>query len=139
MLFNGFGSLLWPDGATTALPVPVLMVGGSLDLVTPPLEEQLRLFLPAGNPANRLVLVEGGSHFSPVRMAEQNEAVLRLGKELVGVDPATAQNLLLSVGTEFLHTLERPRALPAQVRNQAGVRAYVLDPTEAGRWRRSQP
>ena len=135
MLFNGFGSLLWPDGATAALPVPVLMVGGSLDLVTPPLEEQLQLFLPSGDPRSRLVLVEGGSHFSPVRMVERQEAVLRLGREWVGVDPTTVQTLLLGLGSDFLHSLELPVLLPAQVRVQQGVRAYVLDPTAARRWR----
>jgi predicted dienelactone hydrolase len=135
VLFNGFGSLLWPDGATASLPVPVLMVGGSLDLVTPPLEEQLQLFLPAGDPRSRLVLVEGGSHFSPVRMVERQEAVLRLGREWVGVDPATVQTLLLGLGSDFLHSLELPVLLPAQVRLQQGVRAYVLDPAAARRWR----
>jgi predicted dienelactone hydrolase len=137
MLFNTFGSLLWPDGATTALPrpVPVLMIGGSLDLITPPLEEQLRLFLPAGNAANRLVLLEGGSHFSPVRLVDPSEAVLRLGRELVGVDPAMAQTMLLALSTEFLHLLAQPLALPAQQRSQAGMRAYVLDPQAAARWR----
>lgn len=141
MLFNSFGSLLWPDGASSSLrrQVPVLMVGGSLDLVTPPLEEQLRLFLPAGNPLNRLVLLEGGSHFSPVRMVDPREAVLRLGRQLVGVDPAMAQTVLLALSTEFLQLLAQPPAqplpLPAQLRSQAGIRAYVLDPQAAARWR----
>lgn len=135
VLFNSFGSLLWPDGATAALPVPVLMVGGSLDLVTPPLEEQLKLFLPAGDPRSRLVLVEGGSHFSPVRLVARQEAALRLGREWVGVDPATVQTLLLGLGSDFLHSLELPVLLPAQVRLQQGVRAYVLDPAAARRWR----
>lgn len=135
VLFNGFGSLLWPDGITAALPVPVLMVGGSLDLVTPPLEEQLQLFLPAGDARSRLVLVEGGSHFSPVRMVERQEAVLRLGREWVGVEPATVQTLLLGLSGEFLHSLELPVLLPPQVRLQQGVRAFVLDPAAARRWR----
>ena len=135
VLFNSFGSLLWPDGLAASAPVPLLIVGGSLDLVTPPLEEQLQLFLPAGDPRSRLVLVEGGSHFSPVRMVERQEAVLRLGRDLVGADPATVQTLLLGLGTEFLHSLELPLLLPAQVRSQAGVRAYVLDPATARRWR----
>lgn len=140
VLFNGFGSLLWPDGATASLPVPVLMVGGSLDLVTPPLEEQLQLFLPAGDTRSRLVLVEGGSHFSPVRMQERQEAVLRLGRQWVGVDPTTVQDLLLGLGSEFLNSLELPMLLPAQMRLQPGVRAYVLDPAAARRWRgRLQP
>ncbi|MEB3270969.1 MAG: alpha/beta fold hydrolase [Synechococcus sp.] len=136
MLFNSFGSLLWPHGAMASLPqqVPVLMVGGSLDLVTPPLEEQLRLFLPAGNPASRLVLLEGGSHFSPLRLVDQGEAVLRLGRDLVGVDPGRAQNLLLALSLDFLQLVREPLALPAQLRSQEGIRAYVLDGAAASRW-----
>ncbi len=143
IVFNGFGSLLWPDGALAALPVPTLMVGGSLDLVTPPLEEQLSLFLPAAASGSRLVLVEGGSHFSPVRMAEREEAVFRLGSELVGVDPVLVQGLLLGLGSDFLQGLPQgPQPalpLPSQVRRQQGVRAYVLDEAAARRWRDGLP
>jgi len=103
--------------------------------VTPPLQEQLELFLPAGDPRSRLVLVEGGSHFSPVRLVERQKAVLRLGREWVGVDPATVQTLLLGLGSDFLRSLDLPVLLPAQVRLQPGVRAYVLDPAAARRWR----
>jgi len=137
VLLNGFGSLLWPRRALAPLAVPVLVVGGSLDLVTPPLEEQLDLFLPPGDPRSRLVLVEGGSHFSPVRMSDQEEALFRLGDDLVGVDPSAVQALLLELTVDFLQTLEqqRSRPLPAQRRSQGGVNAYVLDPPAARRWR----
>ena len=135
MLFNGFGSLLWPGGALQTLPVPTLMVGGSLDLVTPPLEEQLQLFLPAPQSRSRLVLVDGGSHFSPVRMAEREEVVFRLGRELVGADPVLVQGLLLGLSTDFLLTLQQPLLLPSQVRQQQGVTAYVLDQAAALQWR----
>lgn len=134
VLLNSFGSLLWPDGALGSLPLPVLMVGGSLDLVTPPLEEQLRLFLPPRDPRSRLVLVEGGSHFSPVRMSDSEEVVFRLGSELVGADPVTVQAMLLGLTGDFLLSLERPLLLPAQERRQQGVTAYVLDPEAARRW-----
>ena len=103
--------------------------------VTPPLEEQLDLFLPPGDPRSRLVLVEGGSHFSPVRLSDPEEALFRLTNELVGADPAAVQALLLQLTTDFLQTLEQPRALPAQRLSQGGVTAYVLDPPAARRWR----
>jgi len=147
MLFNGFGSLLWPEPGLAALPVPLLMVGGSLDLVTPPLDEQLALFLAVRDPRSRLVLVRGASHFSPVRMAERDEALLRLGRELVGVDPLRVQGVLLDVTSLFLLSLEpsgpeataaaRPPAepLPPQRRLQEGITAYVLDPAAARLWR----
>jgi len=133
--FNGFGSLLWPQRGLQGLNAPVLLVGGSLDLITPPLSEQLRLFLPAGHAGSRLVLVEGGSHFSPVRIRQGDQALFRLGEELVGVDPARVQALILSLSSEFLQGLQQPRPLPVQRRLLAGVTAYVLDHGAADRWR----
>ena len=134
VLLNGFGSLLWPDRGLAPLPVPVLMVGGSLDLVTPPLEEQLRLFLPGGDPRSRLVLVEGGSHFSPVRLLPTDEVLFRLDEDLVGVDPAKVQAALLRLTTEYLQTLQQPLLLPAQRRVQEGITLDVLDGPAARRW-----
>ena len=147
ILFNGFGSLLWPEPGLATLPVPLLMVGGSLDLVTPPLDEQLPLFLGVRNPRSRLVVVNGGSHFSPVRVAERDEALLRLGRELVGVDPVRVQGLLLALTEAFLRSLE-PATGPAPARTGAGegplppqrlqrqgVMAFVMDPEAARRWR----
>jgi len=142
IVFNGFGSLLWPDNGLAALPVPLLVVGGSLDLVTPPLDEQLALFLPAADRRSRLVVVDGGSHFSPVRMAERDDVLLRLGRELVGVDPLRVQGVLLSLTSAFLDSLEPAGAariaansLPAQRLLQDGITTYVLDPAAARRWR----
>jgi predicted dienelactone hydrolase len=147
VLFNGFGSLLWPEPSLGALPVPLLMVGGSLDLVTPPLDEQLALFLAVRDPRSRLVLVQGASHFSPVRMTQRDEVLLRLGRELVGADPLRVQGLLLDVTSAFLSSLEQTGAeagagarspaepLPPQRRLQEGITAYVLDPAAARLWR----
>ena len=138
LLFNSFGSLLWPDSSLAALPVPVLMVGGSMDLVTPPLDEQLALFLPARDPRSRLVVVDGGSHFSPVRIGERDEVVLRLGRDLVGVDPRRVQGVLFGLTVDFLSSLQPApagRPLLAQRRQQDGVTAYLLDQSMARRWR----
>lgn len=147
VLFNGFGSLLWPGPGLGALPVPLLMVGGSLDLVTPPLDEQLALFLAVRDPRSRLVVVHGASHFSPLRMTQRDEALLRLGRELVGADPLRVQGVLLDVTSAFLSSLEQPVAeggadvrspaelLPPQRRLQEGITAYVLDPAAARLWR----
>jgi predicted dienelactone hydrolase len=137
VLLNSFGSLLWPSRGLADLPVPLLMVGGSLDLVTPPLREQLDLFLPGGDPGRRLALVQGGSHFSPVHLDPEDSALFRLGDELVGVEPARVQESLLSLIYEFLRSLEQPLTVPAQRRTQNGVTTWLLDPAAAGRWRAS--
>lgn len=135
--YNGFGSLLWPSRGLEDLQAPLLMVGGSLDLITPPLVEQLAVFSSQRHPRSRLVLLEGGSHFSPVRMPANDQALFRLGDDLVGIEPRKAQSLLLLLTVEFLLGLEQPLMLSPQVRNLSGVRAHVLDPPLARRWSRA--
>lgn len=136
---NGFGSLLWPHQGLAELRVPALLLGGSLDLITPPLSEQLGLFQPAIHPRSRLVLLEGGSHFSPVRIVAGDRAVFQLGQELVGVDPARIQAMILSLSSDFLQRQLRPGSgpLPAQRRQLGGVSASVLDQPAALRWRQA--
>ena len=135
VLFNGFGSLLWPNRGLAGLSAPVLLVGGSLDLVTPPLSEQLALFLPEANSRNRLALVDGASHFSPVRIRPGSQALFQLGDDLVGLAPERVQGMELSLTSEFLLGLETPMVLPPQRRKLGGVNAYVLDRAAAARWR----
>ena len=137
--FNSFGSLLWPQDGLRRLSAPVLLVGGSLDLVTPPLSEQLPLFLRTAHPRSRLVLVQGGSHFSPVKVSRQGEALFQLGDELVGVEPQKVQGLLLNLTVEFLAGLQQPLLLSPQLRRQEGISAYVLDRGRAWSWWRSLP
>ena len=132
--YNGFGSLLWPQAGVAALELPVLLVGGSLDLVTPPIQEQLGLFQGVRHPRSRLALVEGGSHFSPVRLTDDDQPLFRLGDELVGVEPRRVQDLLLSLTLEFLQGWEHPALLSPQLRVQNGIRAHVLDGPQARRW-----
>ena len=135
--YNGFGSLLWPSRGLEDLQAPVLLVGGSLDLITPPLGEQLAVFSSQRHPRSRLVLLEGGSHFSPVRMPTNDRALFHLGADLVGIEPRKAQSLLLLLTIEFLKGLEQPLLLSPQVRDLGGVRAHVLDPPLARRWSRA--
>jgi predicted dienelactone hydrolase len=137
--FNSFGGLLWPRDGLEPLRVPVLLVGGSLDLITPPVSEQLPPFTQATNPRSRLVLVQGGSHFSPVRVSQQGAALFRLGDELVGIEPQRVQNLLLNLTTEFLQGLRQPLLLSPQTRQQDGITAWVLDRRQARQWWGSLP
>ncbi|MCP9850714.1 alpha/beta fold hydrolase [Cyanobium sp. Morenito 9A2] len=133
--FNGFGSLLWPHRGLQRLKVPVLLLGGSLDLVTPPVTEQLDLFLPANHPLSRLVVVDGASHFSPVRLPSREQALFKIGDALVGVEPLQAQALMLQLTTGFLAGLDQGRGLPAQKLQRERVTAYVLDAEAAEHWR----
>jgi predicted dienelactone hydrolase len=133
-VYNSFGSLLWPAAGLAPLAVPVLMVGGSLDLITPPIAEQLPAFLHNGHARSRLVLVQGASHFSPVRLARDGKALFRLGDQLVGIEPLRVQNLMLNLTSEFLTSLGQPLLLSPQRRQQQGISAYVLDRHQAHLW-----
>jgi predicted dienelactone hydrolase len=137
--FNSFGGLLWPRDGLEPLALPVLLVGGTLDLITPPTSEQLPPFVQATHPRSRLVLVKGASHFSPVRISGQGEALFRLGDELVGIEPQRVQNLLLNLTSEFLQSLRQPSLLSPQQRQQEGITAWVLDRRSARSWWRSLP
>ncbi len=109
---NSFGSLLWPRRRPQSLPVPALFTGGTLDLITPPLQEQLELLLAtAPQPGSAAVLVEGASHFSPIRVEGQDgdgngNDLFRLGEELVGVQPLQVQALLAGEIVAFLERIE---------------------------------
>jgi predicted dienelactone hydrolase len=137
--YNGFGSLLWPERGLADLPLPVLMVGGTLDLITPPVQEQLALLASSHHPRSRLVLVDGGSHFSPVRMQPEGEALFQLGEDLVGANPQLVQGLLLQITLEFLEASRHPTLLSPQRRQHGEVEAYVLDPQRAQVLQRSLP
>ena len=124
---NSFGSLLWPRHRPVRLPVPALYTGGTLDLITPPINEQLELLLAtAPKSGSAAVLVQGASHFSPIRVESKpkeskptvvadgrpqqgqsggkNNDLFQLGEELVGVQPLQVQALL---GQEIVQFLER--------------------------------
>jgi len=66
--FNAFGSLVWPKENSTGIKIPTLLIGGTYDLITPLMNEQFRVFSALYNPSNRFLIIEGASHFSPIRI-----------------------------------------------------------------------
>ena len=42
--FNSFGSLIWSDKENSGIDVPILFIGGTFDLITPLISEQVNLF-----------------------------------------------------------------------------------------------
>ena len=131
---NSFGGLIWPHRASRALPIPLLMVGGTLDLITPPLDEQLALLAGlAEHPASRVVVVEGASHFSPIRVDGQGKAsegddIFRLGEELVGVNPLSVQRVIAHEVIRFLDSLNSP--------SPSNDAVHLMDASSKTRWHR---
>ena len=131
---NSFGGLIWPHPSNKALPIPMLMVGGTLDLITPPLDEQLPLLAGLSkHPSSRVVVVEGASHFSPIRVDGQGKAsegddLFQLGAEFVGVNPLSVQRVIAHEVIRFLESLssESPR-------NDA---VHLMEASSKTRWHR---
>lgn len=126
VLMNSFGSLLWHNSGLDAIQVPVLSIGGSLDLITPPHGEQWQPFMQLRDPRSRLVLVEGGSHFSAVGVS-RDEALMQLGSDLVGKDPAQVQRLLQQLLIGYLNSLSVDQPPPVGVLRHGAVRGFVLE------------
>lgn len=137
---NSFGSLLWPRTRPVRLSVPVLFTGGTLDLITPPLNEQLELLVAtAPAPGSGAVVVQGASHFSPIRVEGQagegkGNDLFQLGEELVGVQPLQVQALLGEEIVAFLTGINATSspAGPSLVHRQVGeLHLHRMDPAGA--------
>ena len=132
---NSFGSLLWPDNSLDQGDIPVLLTGGTFDLITPAVSEQLGL-LVATKPNNlsRVLLVEGGSHFSPIRVEGQlnkstaGDDLFQLGESLVGVHPLSVQSLLAEEIIRFIDGLEKDKEVKVSINYlKRGLKYHILD------------
>ena len=116
--FNTFGSILWPNEKDSGIEMPVLLIGGTYDLITPLINEQFRVFFStASNPLNRFLIIEGASHFSPIRInhnyseSHKSNDIFRINKSYIGSNPNLVQNLSLKVIVEFIENLENNESI----------------------------
>jgi len=135
---NSFGSLIWPSSQLVSVRQPLLLMGGTLDLITPPLSEQLDLLDALGShPASRAVIVEGASHFSPIRVEGQPGAanandLFKLSEELVGVQPLLVQQLMIRELITFLKEVDTSEPMGSSQHLQAGsIRWHRLNRRDA--------
>ncbi|WP_269622745.1 alpha/beta hydrolase [Prochlorococcus marinus] len=120
---NSFGNLLWPDFSSLKINVPVFLTGGTFDLITPAITEQLGLLLSTRkNNFSRALIIEGASHFSPIRVQDKLEKAIendlyQLSDALVGTHPFSVQSLLASEIIRFLDNLEKGKELNVSTNN----------------------
>jgi len=107
--FNSFGSLLWPKENSTGIKTPTLLIGGTYDLITPLMNEQFRVFSALNHPSNRFLIIEGASHFSPIRInnsSKENNDVFKISKSFIGSDPKLVQDLSAKFIIKFLENIK---------------------------------
>ena len=126
---NSFGKLLWPDSLDLELNVPFFLTGGTFDLVTPALSEQLGLLLSSkDNDFSRVLIIEGASHFSPIRIDDNFSEIdlYKISDSFVGVNPIEVQNLLGNQIVRFLENLESERSLPVSIDQYTNKLNFLL-------------
>ena len=129
--FNSFGSLLWPKEKTSGIEIPTLLIGGTYDLITPLMNEQFGVFTALNNPLNRFLIIEGASHFSPIRINnsyEKNNDVFKINESFIGSDPILVQDLSTKFIVQFLENI-KDQDNPKVIKNQRdlGLEFHLLD------------
>ena len=110
--FNSFGSLIWPKEKSSDIDVPILLIGGTYDLITPLMGEQFKVFLSSNNEFSRFLIIEGASHFSPIRIDEnENNDIFKISAPFIGSNPNSVQDLSLLVAVEFMNKLKEKESL----------------------------
>jgi len=87
--FNSFGSLVWPKENSSGIKIPTLLIGGTYDLITPLINEQFTVFSSLDNTSNRFLIIEGASHFSPIRInnsSKENYDVFKINKSFISIN-----------------------------------------------------
>ena len=129
--FNTFGSLLWPKENSSGIKTPTLLIGGTYDLITPLINEQFRVFSALNNPSNRFLIIEGASHFSPIRINnsyEENNDVFKISESFIGSNPILVQDLSAKFLVKFLENI-RDQEVTRVIKNQKdlGLNFHLLD------------
>lgn len=133
--FNSFGSLIWPNEKDSGIEMPVLFIGGTYDLITPLVSEQFEVFLSTtSNPLNRFLIIEGSSHFSPIRINDnyseniEHNDIFKINKSFIGSNPNSVQNLSLKVIVEFLENIQNNEKIKI-IKNQteSNLNFHILD------------
>ncbi len=129
--FNSFGSLVWPKENSSGIKTPTLLIGGTYDLITPLMNEQFRVFSALNNPSNRFLIIEGASHFSPIRISnsyKESNDVYKISESFIGSDPILVQDLSAKFIVKFLENIQERRD-PTVIKNQKdlGLDFHLLD------------
>ncbi len=129
--FNTFGSLLWPKVNSSGVEIPTLLIGGTYDLITPLINEQFKVFSALNNPLNKFLIIEGASHFSPIRIAnsnQENNDVFKIRESFIGSNPINVQELSSKFIIEFIRNIKDQKSLSIiQNQREMGLEFHVLD------------
>lgn len=99
---NPLSSSIFGQEGLSQIEVPVMIVAGSADTVTPALPEQIQPFTWLTSPEKYLVLIEGGTHFSIPE--EIDNAAIPLPDLVAGSASNVAQRYTQALSLAFFQT-----------------------------------
>ncbi|HHP7230457.1 MAG TPA: alpha/beta hydrolase [Xenococcaceae cyanobacterium] len=95
---NPLTSAIFGEAGIAKIEIPVMIVSGSADPVTPALPEQIEPFTWLETTEKYLVLLRGGTHFS---FLDETSGAVPVPKAAIGPDPQIAQTYLQQLGLVF--------------------------------------
>ncbi|MBW4668999.1 MAG: alpha/beta hydrolase [Cyanomargarita calcarea GSE-NOS-MK-12-04C] len=101
---NPVSSVVLGQSELSQIKVPVMMVAGSADIVTPAVPEQIRPFTWLTTPNKYLVIVRNGTHFSLLSQASIDRNTLPVPPGLIGQNPAIARSYINALSVAFFKT-----------------------------------
>lgn len=112
---NPLASSVLGQAGLSQIQVPVMLIGGSEDFVTPAGPEQIRPFTWLTTSNKYLVLMRQATHFSALR-SSPNRGVLPIPAGMIGKQPEVIQAYIRVLSTAFLQTYTA---------NQSEYRSYL--------------
>jgi predicted dienelactone hydrolase len=97
------GSTMFGKQGMSKIRVPVFLLGGGEDIITPVVPEQIYPFTWLQTPTKYLAILDKGTHFSTQDISK-SDSVLPVSDSLIGADPAQAQVYTKALGAAFFQT-----------------------------------
>jgi predicted dienelactone hydrolase len=105
---NPVGSSIFGQASLSQIKIPVMIVSGSADTVTPALLEQIQPFIWLTTQNKYLALINGGTHFSTI--AESPNAIVPVPTQVIGASPALARRYVKALSVPFFESYIDERA-----------------------------
>ncbi|MEM6434966.1 MAG: alpha/beta fold hydrolase [Cyanobacteria bacterium P01_D01_bin.115] len=125
MAINPLTSHIFGADGMGELTIPTLLVAATDDYFVPALPEQIEPFELISSKDKYLVIIENGTHFTPLDLGEQ---VLAIPDFLIGPEPALAQSALQAITLVFFERHLNELTDYSAFLNQAYLNQLTSDP-----------
>ncbi|AFZ02409.1 alpha/beta hydrolase [Calothrix sp. PCC 6303] len=104
IVLNPLSSVILGQKGLAQIKVPVMILGGSQDIITPAVAEQIRPYTWLETTSKYLTMIENGTHFSVSEKVNSSEQVVPVPSTLIGPNPAIAQTYVKALSVAFFQT-----------------------------------